>query len=139
MADELIHDLATDKYTIMLDNAPDAEGLKVSVTNYELRRVFMLLISHFCETSPEVTHSLKGLVTVDNGDGFDRITEEVGAPKSAQWRAKKAVEDGTAKGARAWLNIGNYGICAHNSPTLENDNEPEEPAPTVTLDKWGIV
>lgn len=141
MTDEITHDLATDIYTVCLD---DGDGPRVCyhLKDIELRRLFLLLVSHYCEHTPEVTHGLKGLVTADNGDGIEYITEWVGAPKSAQYRGNKLVSTGKVKGARAWLNIGNYGICARDMPLdydLEDDDTDADPEPEKdpeTLDKW---
>lgn len=143
MTDEITHDLATDIYTVWLDDG-DGNGPRVCyhLKNIELRRLFLVLVSHYCEHSPEVTHGLKGLVTVDNGDGIERITEYVGAPRSAQYRGNKLVSTGKVKGARAWLNIGNYGICARDMPLdydLEDDDTDADPEPEKdpeTLDRW---
>lgn len=142
MTDEITHDLATDIYTVCLDDGDGTPRVCYHLKNIELRRLFMVLVSHYCEHSPEVTHGLKGLVTVDNGDGIERITEYVGAPRSAQYRGNKLVSTGKVKGARAWLNIGNYGICARDMPLdydLEDDDPDADPEPEKdpeTLDRW---
>lgn len=139
--DELIHTIQDDKFTIRLDKAPGIEWLSMSFTEYELRRIFQLLVSHYCDTYPEVTHTLKGMVTVDYGDGIERIAEQTGLPKSSQWRGKKLVSTGKVKGARAWLNIGNYGICDRGTPEDNSDEDGDEDAPEdaqqpETLDRW---
>lgn len=142
MTDEITHDLATDIYTVCLDDGDGTPRVCYHLKNIELRRLFLVLVSHYCEHSPEVTHGLKGLVTVDNGDGIERITEYVGTPRSAQYRGNKLVSTGKVKGARAWLNIGNYGICARDMPLdydLEDDDPDADPEPEKdpeTLDKW---
>lgn len=142
MTDEITHDLATDIYTVCLDDGDGTPRVCYHLKNIELRRLFLVLVSHYCEHSPEVTHGLKGLVTVDNGDGIERITEYVGAPRSAQYRGNKLVSTGKVKGARAWLNIGNYGICARDMPLdydLEDDDTDADPEPEKdpeTLDRW---
>lgn len=137
--DELTHNVEHDLYTICLKD-DDEIRLCYHLSEYELRRVFLLLVSHYCDTYPEVTHILKGMVTVDNGDGIERITEQVGLPKSAQWRANKLVSTGKVKGARAWLNIGNYGICARGTIPEDDDTDddpPEDDAQaTESLDRW---
>ena len=142
MTDEITHDLATDIYTVCLDDGDGTPRVCYHLKNIELRRLFLVLVSHYCEHSPEVTHGLKGLVTVDNGDGIERITEFVGAPSSAQYRGNKLVSTGKVKGARAWLNIGNYGICARDMPLdydIEDDDPDADPEPEKdpeTLDRW---
>ena len=142
MTDEITHDLTTDIYTVCLD---DGDGPRVCyhLRDIELRRLFLLLVSHYCDHSPEVTHSLKGLVTVVTGNDNEHIAEWVGAPKSAQYRADKLVSTAKAKGARAWLNIGNYGTCQHDAPLdydLDDDldDAEQQPIKTATLDAWGI-
>lgn len=127
MTDQLIHDKNTDLYTITLD---DQDGVQYvgNFKEYEIRRIFMVLVAHYCDCSPEFTTGFRGLVTgTDSDHAHERIIEWVGLPKSAQWRAQKLVKTGKLKGARAWLNILNTGIFINDWPGYIEDDEAEEP------------
>ena len=91
----------------------------------------------------EVKGPWGGLVTAIDDNRIERAIEWVGDYNVAIYRARKLTESGKVKGARAWACIGNYGTCINETapPASDlEDNEPESeaPAPTITLDKWGI-
>ena len=146
MTDRLEHDIKTDTYIVTLDQSDDDGPVSFFFSEYELRRTFLVIMAHYCQHDPVNTVSLRGLVTGTEKDtDIERPIEWVGAPSSAQYRARKLVESGKLKGAKAWLNIGNYGCYINEWPGIQEDEElepeesqpdPEEDKAQTKMDRW---
>lgn len=133
MATPSIEHRETFYYTLHLD-AGDIETHEP-----ELKSLYVALAGLFSGVSIN-TANWSGLVTKEK-DGDEVIDGWYGSFGLADYTARRLVENGRTKGARAYACINEYGAYKNEKPPATEDDdepEPEAPAPAVTLDKWGI-
>lgn len=135
---------------IELDNNPPCPGdyaiiwlsevERITMHIHDLKTLYTALAGMF-EGLELNAHAWNGLTTVDK-NGTEVIQGWYGSFSVAQTVARKQVDSGKTKGARAYACIGEYGTYAQERPPVadpdsDGDEDGNEDAPEPeTLDRW---
>ncbi len=107
------------------------------VSNWDLADLYIALAGMF-EGLELNAHAWNGLTTVDK-NGTEVIQGWYGSFSVAQTVARKLVDSGKTKGARAYACIGEYGTYKDERPPVDNpdgDGPEDDAQATESLDRW---
>lgn len=132
---------------IELDNNPPCPGEyaiiwlsedeRITIHIHDLKTIYMALAGLFAGVKLNA-YAWNGLTTVDK-NGTEVIQGWYGSFSVAQTVARKQVDSGKTKGARAYACIGEYGTYKdERAPVADPDGDgPEDDAQaTESLDRW---
>ena len=120
---------------------------ELKINYHDLKGVYQCL-KLYIERGALINNTAWGGAVTADVDGTELITGFYGAYSVAEYVARKSVDKGQTKGARAWACLAEFGKYADERPPIADpddmDADPDpEPAPAIkpakpadTLDKW---
>ena len=117
-----------------------SEDERITIHIHDVKTIYTALAGLFAGVELNA-HAWNGLTTVDK-DGTEVIQGWYGSFSVAQTVARKQVDSGKTKGARAYACIGEYGTYKDERPPVANpdgdgpEDAPEDAQQPETLDRW---